>query len=223
MAVTTNQMLFLWKVNTNLKEAIRLAAIDYTTANELFRHYHAQRNSTLAITNDELMSSLQYIDVFTQRIEHLIATHHHMIDNGLALKFEESFYHLHVFQAMTIELDLLKSMGSLQELATEFSNPVTAAPGAAICTEFVHTAELKETLRTTISDLLDAGGEKIHLPIPALGVDQVRVLNSLYTMESERVVLKWFLSSMPGGTWAELIQHYEQEIGQVSDGSMELF
>ena len=82
---------------------------------------------------------------------------------------------------------------------------------------------IKEKLQTTIAALRLAGGETKHLPLPTLTEEQISILSSLYSMESERVVLNWFLSSMPDGTWEQLMLYYEAEINKVGDDNMELF
>jgi hypothetical protein len=44
----------------------------------------------------------------------------------------------------------------------------------------------------------------------------------LYTMQSERIVLQWFLSNMPWGTKKDLLQAYEKQMSSSSQ-SIELF
>ena len=74
-----------------------------------------------------------------------------------------------------------------------------------------------------IGELLRAGGETRQLPIPTLTPQQVTVLHSLYTMEEERLVLRWFLDSMPGGNWDDLLSHYVAEITKCKEDAIELF
>lgn len=222
------QVDFIEEINEKLKNAISLASQDYTVANGLFKKCYAVSKKQILVGGDTdidskietVLAGLQYMDVFTQRVEHLIATHQYMNSTDLAVNFEESFFHLHVFQAMTIELDLIKSTAIVKTLLHELAEQLGESYDQSL---FIHTASLKEVLQQTITVLLNKGGERNRLPIPSLTAEQIRVLNSLYTMESERVVLGWFLKSMPGGTWEELIHHYEYEIDHVSDDNTDLF
>src|SRR6185503_14164180 len=139
-----------------------------------------------------------------------------MISEDLGKNFRESFYHLQICQAMTIEMDLLQSITSIKNILQEIKAESMAKQIQWLDGDlFGNTGFIKVILRNTIDELLQAGGEARHLPIPTLTPDQTRVLQSLYTMESERLVLNWFLSSMPGGTWEELLKYYKVEISHV--------
>jgi len=41
-------------------------------------------------------------------------------------------------------------------------------------------------------------------------------------MDTDRVVLKWFLNAMPNGSWNDLVKYYEHAIQEVIETS-ELF
>jgi len=215
-------MQFIERVNKNLNQAVSIAEKDYTAINAVLKScYENKEQRALAeveSTLKTLIVSLQYMDIFKQRVEHLVSTHNQLIPDGLNSDFKKSLIHLHVFQALTIELDLLQSISTIQSMLTEIKNQFIEAQQAPCEINealFCNTSIIKETLHKTVVELLQAGGETKNLPIPALTADQIHVLNSLYTMESERIVLTWFLDSMPSGTWEELMQRYQEVINEV--------
>jgi len=229
--MTESRMQFLENVNTELKKMVQLAETDFVAVNTLLKTYYSNRaivaTDSKAIADAEtkmeaMMGGLQYMDVFSQRVSHLVSTHNQMLSNDLAQNFADSFFHLHVFQSMTIELDLLQSISSIKSLLVDIIDHVDSLKNTSD-PFFGNTPLIKQTLQRTIDTLLQAGGETAHLPIPSLAATQVAILNSLYTMESERIVLNWFLNSMPTGTWENLLEYYELEIHQTAADNTELF
>lgn len=197
-------------VNTDLAWTIAAATRDFTIVSELLKKcYDNERR----LKYEALITQLQYIDTFRQRVSHLIEVHQQLMDDG-DLSCAESFFHLHVFQSMTIELDLLEATSAISRLLFDLN--FDSLPF------FANTLEIKSILNKTIARLLVVGGDKALLPIPPLSSYEVSVLNSVYTMDSERVVLSWFLESMPHGTWTELSHHYRRAI-QGPDTNSELF
>lgn len=228
------QMQFLESINADLRHSLTVASQDFIEVNDLIKkHYlHVKQDKidTNCFTVDQtrieaMIGGLQYMDVFSQRVEHLIVCHQRMMNNDLGQDFAESYFHLHVFHAMTIELDLLKSIGSIKALLEEEKNYLNGI-GRVNWTDqvfFSHISSIKFILKNTIDRLREAGGDTNKLPIPALSDEHVRILNSLYTMESERIVLSWFLQAMPHGTWEDLHQFYAGAIYQVNEENTELF
>jgi hypothetical protein len=228
-------ILFLEKVNVDLREVIDATTVDFMIVNSLLKKYYVNRQRS-EMTNathysweenkiDLMVANLQYMDIFRQRVEHLIAVHQELTGIDTGPGFIESFFHLHVFQSLTIELDLFQSVAAINSILCELK-PHFAEVGKIEWkpeTFFTNTSKIKETLAHTIFQLGVAGGDTEYLPIPALTIDQVERLNSLYTMESERLVLAWFLDSMPDGTWSDLSQQYQLAINQVDVENMELF
>ena len=227
-------MKFLESVNDDLKESVAAAALDYVITNHLLKNYYAKREQEIALANisssikiklQELTSYLQYMDIFSQRVYHLVLAHQKMAKQNLAQALTESVFHLHVFQALTIELDLFRSISAIKSTLAELKEHFIEVGKIDWMDDdiFNNTHVIKEKLQKTISALQLAGGETKHLPLPTLTEEQVSILNSLYSMESERVVLNWFLNSMPAGTWEELMYYYEAEINKVGDDNTELF
>jgi hypothetical protein len=228
-------MQFLENLNSQLTQVIELAETDFVTVNKLFKIcFEKNKNfsfanpalsSALEVKMEAVMAGLQYMDVFSQRVQHLILTHDRMLESNFAGDFRDSFFHLHVFQSMTIELDLLRSIATIKTLLIELRESFEGFYEFMEVenTQFQNAPIIKEILRRTIKSLLLMAGETHDLPLPALTKEQVATLNSLYTMETERTVLNWFLNSMPNGTWEDLMQFYEMQINLSEKNSIELF
>jgi len=226
------QTQFLEKVNSDLQKVLSIASPDFGEVNYMLKVYYDQRitcDPTLSafpgedVKIDLIVKNLQYMDILTQRVEHLVSIHNRLGDNDPA--FKESFFHLHVFQSMTIELDLLRSIGIVNASIDDLKEHFTEV-GKILSLSwkyFNNTSKIKLILNTTIAALAEAGGEIKHLPIPALSTSQIQMLNLVYTMESERVVLNWFLKAMPTGTWEDLFHYYESAIHQLETEKTELF
>jgi hypothetical protein len=233
--MTNTRMQFLEKLNTQLTNGIAIAETDFGAVNNLFKKcylknkklnsIHSSMSSNVEDKMEVIMAGLQYMDVFSQRVQHLILTHDRMLHTNLAGDFKDSFFHLHVFQSMTIELDLLRSITTIKMLLIELRESFEGFSdlNGFENTLFVNTPTIKRTLRETINALLSMAGETYNLPLPALTKIQIAMLNSVYTMESERTVLNWFLNSMPNGTWEELMAYYEMQINGADQNNIELF
>jgi len=181
---------FLECVNNDLREVIVIATSDHAEAYKVLQELHAQTQNCeknqpgldgLDLKVEGLLSGLQYLDMFSQRVEHLIKTHERMITTPLARNFESSFFHLHVFQSMTIELDLLKSTESIKALLGEIKDCHIDDDRSEWLDQvyFGQTAIIKTILRRTVEASALAGGDQGDLPIPTLTIDQVHLLNSL--------------------------------------------
>lgn len=217
-------------INKELLEAIDITAVDFIKVNDMLKSYYhsstAENNSVhLAIEAkiQFIVTNLQHHDIFRQRVEHLVLVHQKLMTDEWQLDFVEPVFHLHVFQAMTIELDLLKAISSVSDTLREV-NTEYPQMREHCCIEkcFAHTNRIKEIIKRTVWVLQTAGGNLKHLPISPVRVNQLTRIYSLYTMESERVVLDWFINSIPSGSPEELLLHYHQEIERLNT-SEELF
>jgi hypothetical protein len=217
-------------INHELTHALELAAIDYSMANVILKNHFFDRSadsSNTPIRGDEwkvqtLLSSLQYMDIFTQRVNHLIAIHGRISKQGLPGDLKNPFYHLLAFHTLTITTDLVKSIAAIRGALGDLkdSNVVRLAwPGEI----FANAMRVRELLQSLTTVFLNAAGTSRRLPNPPLSDEQITFLNSIYTTESERLVLKWFLQSMPGGTWQDLIPWYVHESDKPEENSIELF
>ncbi|HEY9048052.1 MAG TPA: hypothetical protein VIN08_19230 [Ohtaekwangia sp.] len=215
---------FLQNVNRELKELITITTADFVKVKTILKNYFDNSQQTEKPTGgisariEAMIVDLQYMDIFCQRVEHLVSVHKQVIKKQSALSFRESVFHLHIFQSMTIEVDLLQSVSSinatLHDLKDHFAEVGKIAWNEH--TFFSNTERIREIIRKTITSLTEAAGDIRHLPIPPFTGDQIQMLNALYTMESERVVLAWFLDKMPAGSWEDLFQHYQATLSQIN-------
>jgi hypothetical protein len=219
-----NTIYLLSRLNTDLKEVILIAESDFVKVNNVLRslyerhmHQRAGSISEPRLRLDAIMTGLQYMDVLSQRINHLIATHEKMTS---LLEFRNSFFHLHVFQSLTIRLDLLRSITSIQESIAELKSHIKEN---GVEMYFTNTARLNRALQNAIDLLTSAAGDIRQLPIPRLTEKHIDMLSSLYTMDKERIVLNWFKHALPTGTWNDLLQHYTAEASVTETDGIELF
>jgi hypothetical protein len=218
-------MQFLENVNQSLQHIVAAAVTDYSIVNDLAKKYYSSQSTPHASEKAEAMiQALQYVDVFSQRISHLVEIHRRMMNEGLAKDFPQSFYHLHVFQAMTIECDLLQSISSIKAILHEVKTEGrTEKIQWLATTPFENVIFIKLTLNRIIDMLRSACGEVKKLPIPTLTAGQANMLYALYTTDEERLVLGWFLDSMPGGNWDDLLDLYIERIPKGKENVIELF
>jgi hypothetical protein len=224
---THDSIHFLDRVNKDLKEVVAIAETDFVEVNAVLREMYERNQKNSDHTKSEaqfkmegMMIGLQYMDVLSQRVDHLVLTHQRMITNSNLKKW---FFHLHVFQSMTIELDLLRSIDVIKTSLDELKNQLSECQNEESELFFTNTLKIKAALQKAIDAFAHAGGDTRHLPIPPLTAEQISALDSLYTMDRERIVLKWFLNSMPSGTWNDLVNYYESEVNIEGVDNTELF
>jgi len=218
---------FLEQVNEELIAVIAMATSDFKTVKVMLKTYfdnastrQQQQDPAIRRQIDAMIIDLQYMDIFCQRVEHLVWAHQQIISDRSALTIKESIFHLHVFQSMTIEMDLLRAVASIHDTLMALKEHFIQAGGVtwAQGTFFNNTAQIKDVLSRTVSVLAGAAGDIRHLPVPPFSERQQQMLNSLYTMESERLVLAWFIDTIPVSRWEDLYTHYETTFRQLDTG-----
>lgn len=216
---------FLNRMNTDLREVVALAETDFIHVNAVLRNLYEYNQSLPTGANrteiqsrlDTIMVGLQYMDVLSQRVDHLVITHQKM---SSVLDFRKWFFHLHVFQSRAIKLDLLQSIAAIRESLKELKSLVTDCISGSV---FSNTSRIETSLQNTITSLANAGGEVTVLPTPPLTDEHLTILSSLYTMDKERVVLNWFQRAMPTGRWEDLLLHFEEDAQANDADNIELF
>jgi len=224
---------FLEQVNNELMAVTVMATADFKLVKSMLREYFDKESAWKQVHDpaidrriDALISDLQYMDIFCQRVEHLVWVHQRVIVERSAAPFRESIFHLHIFQSMTIERDLSRTVASIHGALAELREHLTKASGTTWTPEtfFRNTARIQKVLTRTIAALTTAAGDIQRLPVPPFSERLLQMLYALYTMESERLVLDWFVKTIPVCHWDDLCQHYETTLHQPGAGDdMELF
>lgn len=224
---------FLEQVNEDLRTVIAMATSDFKTVKVMLKRYFdnasirkQQQDPAIRRRIDAMIIDLQYMDIFCQRVEHLVWAHEQIIADRSTLNIKESIFHLHVFQSMTIEIDLLRAVASIHTTLMELKDHFTNVGGVTWTQEtfFTNTDRIKYVLSHTVAVLAGAAGDIRHLPVPPFSERQRQMLNSLYTMESERLVLAWFINTIPVSRWEDLYAHYEATFRRLNtDDNTEIF
>jgi hypothetical protein len=158
--------------------------------------------------------SLQMFDIITQGLQHLIETHEKVMTLYVDDIFKESFLHLQYFQFSIIAFDLFKVM-SFVDLNLSDGPDHTILPSASINTLAALTEKIKQSLKTN-------GGDLQLIGLPLLTSRQVAICEQLYTMESERIVLDWYVRNS-GGEFSDLLKVYQSWLADNNGQTIELF
>jgi hypothetical protein len=167
----------------------------------------------------QLISQLQYVDIITQRVQHLIDTHEKVMTLYIDDLFKESFLHLQYFQFSIVAFELFEAMQvtkfvlpdmNQKFLESETYNSLSAKRDCL--------ASLSEKIKRSIKT--NAGDVQL-INIPALTARQINICKHLYTMESERLVLDWYINN-PTGDFSDLIKFYQSWLRD-HNSSIELF
>ena len=204
-------MELLEQINTDLLQVIGIAENDFHQINGLLKGQH-EGEGIFGVQAASLISELQYMDTFKQRIQHLIMVHRYVNDHPVTLNFKESFFHLHAFQSMTIQTDLIRSTESIKTSVQRMAFSHHQESRFLDKNVFQNIPEIKGVLQKTMDALSTAGGDIRFLPVPPFTSEQVHMLNNVYTMESERAVLRWFLHAMTSRTRDSLFQYYQYAV-----------
>src|SRR6187551_956240 len=149
-------------INEELQEAIEITAHDFNEVNEMIKRYYQSEDSKKSkdandVVNEKLQSmitNLQHHDIFRQRVEHVVLVHQKLTADEWQLDFVELVFHLHVFQAMTIELDLLKAISSIADTLSDVRNEFPdVIKYCKIENCFLQTNRIKEIIKKTVSIL----------------------------------------------------------------------
>jgi hypothetical protein len=216
----------------NLNNVLRLAGVDFSRAYEVTNGLYKfslqdQYDSSvghLVSKLEEATAEMQYFDIFTQRIQHLTNTHKKVVDLYSNDLFRKSLLHLQSFQLTMIELDLHRSVSIIKSALTKLEHFLPDLGDRYLDVSlFVHHPEIITLLKQVNADLMQEAGDIKLLRIPPLTKEQTKLLTKVYTMESERIVLNWFMRSMPFGTWPELLVTYTSQLQKLNEETIELF
>jgi hypothetical protein len=214
----------------DLKLVHVMVEADFMTANAFLKKYFLNATAFDGNIPDEVASrvgkiitALQHMDVVIQRLANLIAIHQEIITEGADLK--RPFYHLHFFQVLTMELNFVKAVITIKGLIDELKIYMVSALLIQLPEKnlFMHASCIKQTLENMLKVFTSEGGDIELLPALPFTIEQIQTLQYIYTTESERFVLNWFLNSVPMGTAFELLLCYESQMVKVEGNEIEFF
>jgi hypothetical protein len=169
--------------------------------------------------SSSITEKLQIFDIITQRLQHLVDTHEKVMCLYIDDIFKVSFLRLQHFQFSIIAFDLFGVLSFIDSNLREVAEPCD-------------TCQQNNTLRSTNTARLAALFEKIKKALKhnagdsgflkPLTTRQISICTKLYSMESERVVLDWYLKN-PSGEFPELLEVYQSWLINYSGPSIELF
>jgi hypothetical protein len=164
----------------------------------------------------KLILNVQYLDIISQRIEHLMKAHKAVMQMLVDDLFKNSFLHLQYFHFQILKYDLLSSLGEIKDCLAKDSGDVRLKAFFLASPTLEEQAMVIEGIMKNDFKILNAPGP------PPLTSRQISECSRLYTMESERLVLKWFLSKEQEKNIESLISFY-LEMRNSSKDSTELF
>jgi hypothetical protein len=196
---------------TYLKEFNLNTSEEFVKAIESFGVKVRKGNLSPAITE-----KLQIFDIITQRLQHLIDTHEKVMTLYIDDIFKASFLGLQYFQFSIIAFDLFEVLSFIDQNLSESTDQPSDTLKSGNADRL---AALSEQIKKSLK--LNAGDGRF-LKMPSLTRRQITICTKLYTMESERVVLLWYLNNS-SNEFSELLKVYQSWLTNDNDPSIELF
>jgi hypothetical protein len=200
----------------NLKRLQVLIADEFSTIGPFLSTTGPANQADVGIT----LKVLQSEDILNQRIQHLIDGVRSSEAFYRNARFKHVFLDLQYFHLVTIRRDLRNSITSMRILADAIRS--NHPDQKEIVTRSNRLLEIDQLFKVADRTSLRFVAQRIvsgHNPLTS--TQSVKCLE-LYTMQSERIVLEWFLSNMPFGKEKDLLRVYEDHTNNTND-SIEFF
>jgi hypothetical protein len=166
------------------------------------------------------MERLQAFDIITQRLQHLVDTHEKVMSLYIDDIFKESFLQLQYLQFSIIASDVFEALAFIQaNLSESTQSRELEQEGTNLSTRATRLATLAEKVKKSLKD---NAGETKFLRIPALTKRQISICKQLYSMESERLVLDWYVKNSTA-EFSDLLKAYREWLDDRNGSSIELF
>jgi hypothetical protein len=199
---------------------LEVIANEFTIASELL--IQEEYDATDTKLRELIVAELQCHDIISQRIHHIIDGYANAKPLFFDNKFKRSFLDLQSFQLTSIASDLEKTVTTIKNLAdrlTRRQRNVTTQ-GTEI---FARYDDIKDLLGFTCRMLTGCVAQRVMYTRPPFTPHQTAACLKFYTMQSERIVLHWFIANMPFGTRRNLLRVYHSEMETIKNESVELF
>jgi hypothetical protein len=167
--------------------------------------------------HSELIKLLQFLDILSQRIDHLVKAHERIMTLHVDSVFKYSFLHLQYFQFEIVAHDLLHSLSEIQLYIQ--SN----LPDEGLVAFFESSPTISDQVQIIRKAIKEEAGLARLAGMSPLTTRQIAVCSELYTMASERIVLDWFLATSTNRNTRDLLAYYHERIKNDHDNTTELF
>ncbi|HEY0653737.1 MAG TPA: hypothetical protein VGD65_11445 [Chryseosolibacter sp.] len=196
----------------DLKKFIELSSAEFGKVLKLHEGEAAKRRLRPTITE-----KLQYFDIITQRLQHLVDAHEQMAALHIDDIFKDSFLHLQYFQFSIIVFELFEVMSFVHMHAGDDVQPTQK--NAAGYEGIEQLASASEKIRSTLKG---SAANVRFVRLPALTSRQITICRQLYTMDRERMVLDWYVHNSKGEL-SELLNVYHVWLREYKNTAAELF
>ena len=211
------------EVKTLIADVLDVALIDFLMVSSVFKKYNQFANPDMpsedAIRVSECVKELQYMDVFSQKLNHIISLNDVIHDAARANGNNQTeqgdqagfILKLNYCQALVAAYEFQLNAEDLRQNLYDLHDHIIDVTGLDYqeSVYFKHQEEVKEKLMA-INNMLDAiQHERYHeAPIAAAGVEGlVGKISNIYSMASERFVLVWLIKHTEI-TVEELLKQY---------------
>jgi hypothetical protein len=201
---------------SNLKRLQVLIQDEFSTVRQSLSTVSGVNQASL----ESIVKALQSEDIINQRIQHLIDGVNRSKVFFNDSKFKHSFLALQYFHLVTVRQDLWKTITSVRILMEAISLNHHGLNESV--TRSVRFTEIEHLFKITKRTSFRSVAQRIVSGTKPLNSTQAGECLELYTMQSERIVLQWFLSNMPFGKDKDLLRVYEEQMNNGND-SIEFF
>jgi hypothetical protein len=200
----------------DLKEFIQKSSHDFLKVLKVFSVKSRAKKLPCSITE-----KLQYFDIITQRLQHLVDTHEKVMTLYVDEIFKESFLRLQYLQFSTIAFDLsdVTSFINFHLNEEDDQNAIGSQTDNLIFGNTEGLSAVCEKIKRTLK--ADAGDIRL-IGMAALTRRQIAICRQLYTMESERVVLDWYITNS-AGEFSEFLKIYQSWLQGNNNPTIEIF
>ena len=210
-------------VKVKLKYILDIALIDFMMVSSVFKKYNQFVDPSMS-NEDALMvalsvKELQYMDTFSQKLNHIIQLNQIVVegqDSSVNLTTDHAgfIFKLNFLQATVAAHEFLTNAADLRKNLDSLHDHIISVTGLDFHESqyFQHLREVEEKISLTKSILSEVYLERYReSPISVSGIEnEVRKISDLYTMASERFVLRWLLKHNYAPE-EELLEDYKEE------------
>jgi hypothetical protein len=192
-----------------LLQAIALATQDFLLVHALYKDCYESPHPGLrnAIAVSGIAEDLQYVDILKQKTEHVLALHRKLADDTSFQALSGAILKLNLYQIRLADFDFNCTVETIQSKIKSLRQMITDTLGAESMNKeyFRHTFSVSGAMQKAGAQLLSIVSQCVLLPASDL---MTLPISSLYSMESERFVLRWVVENRCG-SYDDLLREYK--------------